>query len=577
MKAKKKDIFTIEEIIKNDLFDFAESSGFKIDTFNEFSTVLQSLIAYGISNKLYYNNQIEIPKKLARLYGKETPIVHANNIVKWLSKDNAEGKVFKYCLSHNWGGWLLYKPEKDELLNQLCEYYLPSTNKSMSVVTTRSAIMKKANSSSIKRLLYLSKVANIDVTETAIKKKISTGFTNTSTPGMITKKDTKKAVTDLINIFKHKKNWKLYNGYAGTGKTYNAVHSVKKTDNILCMSLAWTIPLNLKQRLIANGIPSKNITCKPYAAMHKIDFSKYDTIIIDEISQCGIIEYKKFYNMFRAAPNANYIFMGDVHQIKSFLSGGSLLNTLLEEFKGDSRVNILTQIKRTTNKALSNAVINFANNGTLNKIFNCPEKYKLSDYDVIITGANVNVARLNNEYVKEKFKTASQIETNINSMNYDCQSYDIDTNRMLVDAMKKGYTINVLGKAGKSTSGIKIETNEKWKAKYIRSKNVIALTSEIDPAKKIQLPIKSFINAQFFVPGYAINVNKAQGLEWEKVLVKINMDKSKGTLDRNLYEDRESMYVALSRGQNTTHLDCNGEIKNVCTPYQRANNYKEVK
>lgn len=569
----------IENLMQIDLQAFAKKTKFKIESYDECISCLRSMLQSAINTGAYPNNLVLMPRNMSCLFGRgNNPLVSLHDIINWTGRNTPEALVFKYRLSKMYPSYLTFIPEKDELRDMLCEKYMPSTNKSMSVVTTRGELCKKANEYNIKHIKFMCKCAGIDVTTTEIRRKLTTGFTlvGEAGSGNVTKKNTQKIITLLINTLKKMPNWTCYNGFAGTGKSYNAVKSVGKNEQVLCMSLSWTIPLNLKQRLIKNGIDAKNITCIPYAAMHKVDFSKFDRIIVDEISQCGVKEYKKFYEMISAAPNAQYIFMGDVHQIKSFLSGGSLLNTLIEEFKGDKRVINLTKVMRSKNADLNKAVIDFAETGKLSHIFNCPKNYRLTDYNVIVSGANINIARLNNEYVSQKFNLKPGMISNVNTSDYDVQDYNMDTNTMLVQAMRKGHEVHVLGRRSKSRDKVKIETNEKWTASYSKPNHSVFLRSEIDPSKTLYMPVDDFISGQFFVPGYAINVNKAQGLEWDRVLVIANTQKKNGTLDKNLYENREAMYVALSRGKEDTNLDCNGPLDKICTPYIRANNYAEV-
>lgn len=569
----------IETIMQTDLEAFAKNGNYKIESYDECISCLRSMLQSAINTCVYKDNLVLVPRSMSCLFGKgDNPVVSVHDLINWTGKNTPEAIAFKYRLAKMYPSYLVFMPKKEELFNSICERYMPSTNKSMSVVTTRGALCKAANESSIKHIMFLCKCTGIDVTTSEIRKKLTTGYTLVGKQGSgnITKKTTQKNVTQLINLLKKMKNWKCYNGYAGTGKSYNAIKSVGKNEKVLCMSLSWTIVLNLKQRLIANGINPDNIVCAPYAAMHKINFETFNKIIIDEISQCGITEYAKFYKMISAAPNAEYIFMGDVNQIKSFLSGGSLLNTLVEEFKNDSRVVNLTTVKRSANASLNKAVIDFVKTGKLNDIFKCPVGYKLTDYDVIVSGANINIARLNNEYVSQKFGLKPGIISNINTSDYDVQDYNMDTNSMLVSAMKKGHSVNVLGRRSKSRNRVKIETNEKWTATYDKKSKVIILRSIVDPTKVLNISESDFICGQFFVPGYAINVNKAQGLEWDKVLVIANTHKKNGVLDRNLYENREAMYVAISRGKTLTHIVCDDKLDTICTPYIRANNYKEV-
>lgn len=565
-----KQIATLEDIIKNDVLDFAENAGYKIETWGDLITETKALLQTSVLKHAYYGDKIEVPGALAALFGQD-PVVEISDVIKWLSGKGLENYIFKYCIKWKFPKHVNFYPTKDEMFEEICRLVGPSFQNTMSLVADKAELRKKYTEGFIKKIKFCCRVAGIDVTVNEIKKKIMTGYTATHT-NMVVKKTTKAAVTDCINKFKKMKNWTVYNGFAGTGKTYQAVQSVKKNERVLCVALSNTVICQLKTRLIAKGIPQDNIVVVPYAGIHKADLETFDVIIIDEISQCGLSEYKMLTTMMTKAPHARYIFMGDVHQIKSFLSGGSLLNTLVTEFSGTKHVVNLTKIMRSTNQALNKAVVNFYD--TCDTTHFKVQNPKISDYDVIVTGANINVARLNNEYVAEKFNLKSGQHASANSIKYDVQDYDLDTNRMLLTAMKKGNTINLIGK-GKAFNKVKILTNEKWTAVWNNAAKEVSCTSQVD-GRTVSIPETVFSNGQFFAPGYAINVNRAQGLEWDKVLVVANMAKAQGTLDRNLYSSRESMYVALSRGKQLTHLLCNGDLKSKCQKYIRANNYAEV-
>jgi hypothetical protein len=565
-------ITRLEDIIKTEVIPFAEQANFKIETWDDFITELKSHLQCSITNSAYYGDEVEVHGAHAALFGLDTPIVHISDVIKWLNGNDASSYVFKYCISKSFPKFLKFRPTKEEVFVELTNRFLPSTQHSMSVCIDGNMLKKKVNEKLLKTIKFHCRVAGLDVTVNEIRKKLMTGYAKTKS-GLITKKTTKTAVVSCIKTFKNLKNWTVYNGYAGTGKTYQAVKSIKKNERVLCIALSNTVTLQLKQRLLNNGINQSDIVVCPYAGLHKVNVNEFDVIVIDEISQSGLKEYRAFNEIFKQAPNARYIFMGDVHQIKSFISGGSLLNTLVEEFKGTKHIVNLTKVMRSTNAKLNNSVINFAKTGDIKPfIVSGPN---IADYDIIVTGANINVARLNNEYVQKKFNQKSALGAiNSNSIKFDVQDYDTDTNQMLYKAMAKGNTINLIGK-GKTINKVKIMTNEPWTAKLNPvSKDIIAV-SKID-GRTVELPKSAFIGGQFFAPGYAINVNRAQGLEWDKVLVMANMLRNNGTLDRNLYESHEAMYVALSRGKQLTHLCINGDLKSKCQKYIRANNYAEV-
>lgn len=600
---KKTIIYTLKDVIQQELKSFSEQYEFPINMYDSFFDVLKQYLQKLIADKVCTDNKIIIELYEAKLFHLDNNLVLINDVIKMISGNKPENMVFRHRLAKQWNGFLVNTPDENKFITDLCNAHMPSFDNTMSIAVDKSKITNKASINKqvnkiVTLLKYVPWIKNY--TSTTIKSKLTRGFKASAVIDQNTGKQlyVNKNDSAVINLFIDKlkvMNWKLYYGLAGTGKSWNAINDIKKSynknTNILCMSLANKMQISLKERMINSGISEKQIECSPYAGAHKVDFERYNNdnsfIIIDELSQAGMDEYKMLCVILNSAPKAKYIFMGDTNQIKSFLSRGSVLNTIIEVFKGTNHITELVNIKRSSNIGLINALKTFVSTGKLDKLFDAPANYKLTDYDVILTGANANVGQLNNQYVSEKFNIPSGINISVNSVDYTdaVQGFDIDTRRMLVTAMRKGKSVNLFGgKTGpgsiamspKSKDKVKIVNGEKWIAKYDRKTDMIKLTACIDNSKVIYMPPVQFINTPYFEPGYAINVNKAQGLEWDKVLVKLNMDKHKGPCDKNVYKNLESMYVALSRGKVLTHLDCNGKIENECKRYIKANNYLEA-
>jgi hypothetical protein len=533
------------------------------------------------------------------LFHLDDMVVLINDVIKMISGNKPENTVFKYRIARYWNGFLANTPDENDMLNYLCNSYTKTEENSMAMsvtkdeITNRNTINKKVKK--IKTLMkFMPNFKNY--TETIIKSKLTRGYKASTQVDPVTGKNKymneidAMAVRTFIDTLRTY-NWKLYYGYAGNGKTWNAINDINthyqkhKNTKVICISLAFKVQISFKQRLLdtIKGFPVNQFENAALAGLHKIDFNQYNDpdsfIVIDEFSQAARNEYLSFIPILKAAPKANYIFMGDVNQIMSFISHGSVLNTMIEEFKGTKHLVELKTNKRSE-ITLADAAKNFSLTGNIDEIFYAKEKHDLDYYDVIITGRNINVGQLNNQYVSKKFKIPSGINVSVNSVNSNDveEGYNVDTRRMLVTAMRKGKTVHLFGGAysiGKYDK-VTIVNGEKWNAKYDRRSKKVKLIDELTKSKIIYMEPKIFINTPYFVPGYAINVNKAQGLEWPKVLVKINMDKHKGPCDMNVYTNRESMYVALSRGKKEVHLDCNGNLKNECKPYIRVNNYLEA-
>src|SRR5690554_7317504 len=69
-----------------------------------------------------------------------------------------------------------------------------------------------------------------------------------------------------------------------------------------------------------------------------------DVIVIDEASQLGLYELKLILDLFKENPKAIFYFMTDLQQINSFLSGGSIIYSIMKLIP--SRVNIRSEERR---------------------------------------------------------------------------------------------------------------------------------------------------------------------------------------------------------------------------------------
>lgn len=197
----------------------------------------------------------------------------------------------------------------------------------------------------------------------------------------------------------------LYVGRAGTGKTHRALGLAKDIESA-GTNVQWSI-VTLSNNVGAQGSvrakKDRNLLLSPFsiARCHYQKPTKY--VIIDEFSQWG----QETIGLFRdLLEESEYLLiMGDDRQMNSFLGKGSLLydvrELLLKECPG--AVMSLTDVKRQKdNPELGEAVLKFAETGDPNVlekwIYKGLPSVALNEWCedlhrdcVIVTGANANV------------------------------------------------------------------------------------------------------------------------------------------------------------------------------------------
>lgn len=197
----------------------------------------------------------------------------------------------------------------------------------------------------------------------------------------------------------------LYVGRAGTGKTFRALELAKDIESA-GKNVQWSI-VTLSNNVGAQGSvrakKDRNLVLNPYSIARCYYQKPTKYVIIDEFSQWGQESIGLFCDLLEESEYL--LIMGDDRQMNSFLGKGSILydvrELLLKECPG--AVMSLTEIKRQKdNPELGEAVLKFAETGDPNVL----EKwiYKglpasalnkwcedLHRDCIIVTGANANV------------------------------------------------------------------------------------------------------------------------------------------------------------------------------------------
>lgn len=377
-------------------------------------------------------------------------------------------------------------------------------------------------------------------------------------------------------IKEHKNIFKVFHGKAGTGKSTKVARIIKdkKPDSVAIVSLSNTIGIMLKNKidkLVKD--PSVKVEYNSIIKATHIPVRKKDVIIIDEFGQWGFAEIDLLIDLLSNNKNAEFYLMGDVRQIPTFLSGGSLLYSIIEhmpqfckELKTAYRfknANCIEMEKNIDDLLIDNKISFpvFADEAeTENDVL------KRFDFDVVICGTNKNVNKMNRRMFYNKFKTDVVLKNMMSAFKNNNVSIDVYKTLLKVKNKEVELLTNTsektnltLGSFGQNYNGtIQLNRNERVTVKYTGStiemlfkaqeiKEVITLKRSGSKAslKRLSTYDEKALEIFFdkFNLGYALTVNKAQGLEWNNVLVYLTRN------DFNLL-NKNAMYVAISRGLN---------------------------
>lgn len=423
----------------------------------------------------------------------------------------------------------------------------------------------------------------------------------------------------------------IYTGLAGTGKTHKAISECfpERFNNgrTLMISLSTLVAINGSQRANAfeeidhegHKLPSPRPTtpcsitmfnlCKNTSRMRRwVD--NYNTYCIDELSQWGLEHLNTLVSIAELAKSnqATLVIMGDVNQIGSFLGRGNLLYMLSHNFpvtelkenhRADSGelIDFVWGLQKTRRRDFAKWTL-----GTQELVEYVHRKpFPVNDSmesheddfnrtEMAVTGSNSCAGLINMLRLEAALKTSdsdtlpsfylpSRGDWNYYSMWNDNQEWI--RRRMSMTSVRVRPLENF--KFGKGSSKSLEETYAK---KFLRNEACVArmtsewrvkIVSEVLPANlacKTESPEMKCATISWnefithFAPNYATTVNKAQGLEWNDVLVVYGdvgkLDSRQGEFvpskNYNLNGNNASQatYVALSRARTSLSIYTGG-------------------
>ena len=384
----------------------------------------------------------------------------------------------------------------------------------------------------------------------------------------------------------------LYVGRAGTGKTFRALELAKDIENA-GNNVQWSI-VTLSNNVGAQGSvrakKDRNLVLNPYsiARCHYQKPTKY--VIIDEFSQWGQESIGLFCDLLKESEYL--LIMGDDRQMNSFLGKGSLLydvrELLLKECPG--AVMSLTEIKRQKdNPELGEAVLKFAETGDPNVlekwIYKGLPASALNEWCedlhrdcIIVTGANANVKDIGRRAFRswlysyaEVFRTdeegrgiGNHALKIIMSTRQGLSDPDVFSALQYLSEHLGGLSLPVImsdnvdltymdGQVRKVLDGCTLCDGFGTPSRKFLTSEKATVTGTYDDGYIVEnfrggIARISLRKAQHALSlGFAITVDKAQGNEWNDVMVFMpKMVEDKNHYNGNLFR-ANAFYVAVSR------------------------------
>ena len=385
----------------------------------------------------------------------------------------------------------------------------------------------------------------------------------------------------------------LYVGRAGCGKTYRALKLAKDIESA-GKKVKWSI-VTLSNNVGAQGAvrakKDRNLILSPFSIARCRYQEPTEYVIIDEFSQWGQESIGVFCDLLKESEYM--LIMGDDRQINSFLGKGSLLydvrELLLKECPG--AVMSLTEIMRQKdNPELGEAVLKFAETGD----FNVLEKWVYKGLPIsalnewcedlhrdciIVTGSNANVRDIGSRAFRAwLYSYAEVFRTNEEGRSIGNRALKIimgtrqglsdpdvfSALQYLSEHHDAGFSLPVImsdnfdltytdGKVRKVLDGCTLcDGFGTPSRKFLRSEKA-TVTGIYDGGYIVEnfrggVARISLRKAQHALSlGFAITVDKAQGNEWNDVMVFMpRMVEDRDHYNGNLHR-ANAFYVAVSR------------------------------
>lgn len=399
----------------------------------------------------------------------------------------------------------------------------------------------------------------------------------------------------------------LANDFLVTHNTHRAIEdwfvpSFNGGKNLI-VSLSTLVALNGARRANTQGYSTTPCSIAMYNLCANTNrmkswVSAYNVYCIDELSQWGLEQLDTFISIAQMAldKDASFVCMGDISQIGSFLGRGNLLYMLMQNYP----VTKLTENHRASSNDLIDFVWNVA--GTRTRNFNRfrVDDAGLEDYvhrtpedgEMVVTGSNacaglINMLRMESALKEDEhdmlpiFYMPKRGDWNYFEMWRDNETWIRD--RMSKRAIRVRPLENFKFGEGSSPS---LEIT--YSKKFLRNESCLAIMDGWDVLIKSQMlprDISSSVKGDtlemksariswgdfigHFAPNYATTVNKAQGLEWKKVMVVYGdvgqIDPRQGeyvpskNYNLNSKFASQATYVAVSRANDSLEVYTAGQ------------------
>lgn len=419
--------------------------------------------------------------------------------------------------------------------------------------------------------------------------------------------DKLKTLRRILDTLNKENRLGIYVGLAGSGKTHRAIEdwfvpSFNGGKNLI-VSLSTLVALNGARRANTQGYSTTPCSIAMYNLCANTNrmkswVSAYNVYCIDELSQWGLEQLDTFISIAQMAleSGASFVCMGDISQIGSFLGRGNLLYMLMQNYP----VTKLTENHRASSNDLIDFVWNVA--GTRTRNFN---RFRVDDAgleeyvhrtpedgEMVVTGSNACAGLINMLRMESALKEDEHDMLPIFYMpkRGDWNYFEMwrDNETWIRDRMSK-KTIRVRPLENfKFGEGSSPSLEITYSKKFLRNESCLAIMDGWDVLIKSQMlprDISSFANGDalemksariswgdfigHFAPNYATTVNKAQGLEWKKVMVvygdvgQIDLRQGEYVPSKNYNLNSKSAsqatYVAVSRANDSLEIYTAGQ------------------
>lgn len=404
--------------------------------------------------------------------------------------------------------------------------------------------------------------------------------------------DVVKRLTYTHNLVEQALGLGLVKGYVGgpgRGKTYCALQDVAAAKSAFGWSLSNTVAFSMKKRGLKH-----NVSVDPYSfsRISYLDSVGHDKLIeslkhpimIDETSQMGYGDINILNIALQAAiaNNVKVVLMGDLNQIPSFLYRASVLDSLVKEWPDMFTELTVNHRVDETSRDMVTAVDHFAETGETSSF----RKYKtdrltvnniISDCDndtVFICGSNYQASCTSQDVLRHKidgfatcFNSNSWFKILYN-VNKECVQEYMRSNNLKFRASTTATYVDICTK-----KQFKIRTNEEYLVTMFDS-NSVAIESLLTQEKHVIYFSNLCID---FEPAYSITANRAQGLEWDTVVIMYGDYYVKGedaTAFKSNFPIRNSfehLYVSCSRARKQMFIYYGSDHDTTLVPLTKYN------